>query len=146
MSSSAVLRAAGLKATLPRIKILEFLERSAERHLSAEDIYKSMLAENEEVGLATIYRVLTQFESARLVTRHHFEGDRSLFELGVSEGQDHHDHLVCDRCGAIQEFVDEVIEQAQRDVARRYGFRIVHHTLNIQGICADCQAQEEDRS
>jgi len=139
MSSSAALRKAGLKATLPRMKILEFLNKSDQRHLTAEDIYKAMLAENEEVGLATIYRVLTQFEAANLVIRHHFEGDRSLFELGASNGPNHHDHLVCDRCGAIQEFYDEVIERTQVEVAQRYGFRIVDHSLHIHGICADCR-------
>ncbi|MDF1817410.1 MAG: ferric iron uptake transcriptional regulator [Immundisolibacteraceae bacterium] len=143
MSSTTALRKAGLKATLPRIKILEFLEKTEERHLSAEDIYKAMLAENEEVGLATIYRVLTQFEAAGMVVRHHFEGDRSLFELGANNGANHHDHLVCERCGRIQEFFDEVIEDTQIKVAERFGFKIVDHSLHIQGICADCQ-QETD--
>ncbi|RLA13367.1 MAG: ferric iron uptake transcriptional regulator [Gammaproteobacteria bacterium] len=141
MSSSAALRKVGLKATLPRIKILEFLEKCDQRHLSAEDIYKAMLIENEEVGLATIYRVLTQFEAAGLVIRHHFEGDRSLFELGARNGPNHHDHLVCVRCGAIQEFYDEVIEQAQVEVAERFSFKIVAHSLHIHGICAACQEE-----
>ena len=143
MSSTTTLRKAGLKATLPRIKILEFLEKTEERHLSAEDIYKAMLAENEEVGLATIYRVLTQFEAAGMVVRHHFEGDRSLFELGTNNGVNHHDHLVCERCGSIQEFFDEVIESTQVKVAERFGFKILDHSLHIQGICAACQ-QETD--
>lgn len=141
MSSIETLRKAGLKATLPRIKILEFLQSSDERHLSAEDIYKAMLSDNEEVGLATIYRVVTQFEAAGLVIRHHFEGDRSLFELGASNGANHHDHLVCERCGAIQEFYDEVIERTQIEVAERFGFKIVDHSMHIQGVCAACQQQ-----
>ncbi len=139
MSTSAALRQVGLKATVPRMKILDFLHNSDERHLSAEDIYKAMLAENEEVGLATIYRVLTQFEAAGLVLRHHFEGDRSLFELDGGEGITHHDHLVCEQCGAIQEFYDEVIERTQIEVAERSGFKILSHSLHIQGICAACQ-------
>ena len=139
MSSSVALRKMGLKATLPRIKILEFLQNCDQRHLSAEDIYKAMLAENEEVGLATIYRVLTQFEAAGLVIRHHFEGDRSLFELGKSDGPNHHDHLVCVRCGTIQEFYNEVIERTQIEVAEQFDFKIVDHSLHIQGICGACQ-------
>ncbi|MEL0082437.1 MAG: ferric iron uptake transcriptional regulator [Gammaproteobacteria bacterium] len=139
MSSSAALRKMGLKATLPRIKIFEFLQNSDERHLSAEDIYKAMLIDNEEVGLATIYRVLTQFEAAGLVIRHHFEGDRSLFELGGGNDANHHDHLVCTRCGDIQEFRNDEIEQLQIEVARQFGFQITDHSLNIQGICANCQ-------
>ena len=144
MTTSESLRKAGLKATLPRIKIFEFLQRIEERHLSAENIYQAMLAEHEEVGLATIYRVLTQFEAAGLVIRHHFEGDRSLFELGTNKGASHHDHLVCVGCGKIQEFFDDVIEQAQIEVAKRFGYKIVDHNLHIHGYCTSCQEQEEN--
>ncbi|MBV1961366.1 MAG: ferric iron uptake transcriptional regulator [Immundisolibacteraceae bacterium] len=143
MTTSEALRKVGLKATLPRIKIFEFLQRIEERHLSAENIYQAMLADHEEVGLATIYRVLTQFEAAGLVIRHHFEGDRSLFELGTNKGANHHDHLVCIGCGTIQEFFDEVIEQTQIEVAKRFGYKIIDHNLHIQGLCGSCQEAAE---
>ena len=134
---SEELREAGLKATLPRVKILEIMERSSVRHLSAEDIYKALLEEGEDVGIATIYRVLTQFESAGLVTRHHFEGGISVFELDQGE---HHDHILCLKCGKVEEFVDEVIEQRQKDIAEKAGFSMTDHSLNIYGICKACQA------
>lgn len=130
------LREAGLKATLPRVKILEIMEQSSVRHLSAEDLYKALLEEGEDVGIATIYRVLTQFESAGLVTRHHFEGGISVFELNQGE---HHDHILCIKCGKVEEFVDEVIEQRQKDIAEKSGFSMTDHSLNIYGICKDCQ-------
>ena len=130
------LREAGLKATLPRVKILEIMERSSVRHLSAEDLYKALLEDGEDVGIATIYRVLTQFESAGLVTRHHFEGGISVFELNQGE---HHDHILCIKCGKVEEFVDDVIEQRQKDIAEKSGFSMTDHSLNIYGICKDCQ-------
>ncbi|WP_197722167.1 ferric iron uptake transcriptional regulator [Sulfuriflexus mobilis] len=130
------IKKAGLKVTLPRVKILEILENSELRHLSAEDVYKQLLEGGEEVGLATVYRVLTQFEGAGLVTRHHFEGGHSVFEL--EEGK-HHDHIVCVKCGKIEEFVDETIEQRQRDIAKKAGFEITDHCLYIYGICKDCK-------
>ena len=133
---SSDLREAGLKATLPRVKILEIMERSSIRHLSAEDLYKALLEEGEDVGIATIYRVLTQFESAGLVTRHHFEGGISVFELNQGE---HHDHILCIKCGKVEEFVDETIEQRQKDIAEKSGFTMTDHSLNIYGICRDCQ-------
>jgi len=133
---SSDLREAGLKATLPRVKILEIMERSSIRHLSAEDLYKALLEEGEDVGIATIYRVLTQFESAGLVTRHHFEGGISVFELNQGE---HHDHILCIKCGKVEEFVDEIIEQRQKDIAEKSGFTMTDHSLNIYGICKDCQ-------
>ena len=133
---SSDLREAGLKATLPRVKILEIMEQSSVRHLSAEDLYKALLEEGEDVGIATIYRVLTQFESAGLVTRHHFEGGISVFELNQGE---HHDHILCIKCGKVEEFVDEVIEQRQKDIAEKSGFSMTDHSLNIYGICNDCQ-------
>jgi Fur family ferric uptake transcriptional regulator len=137
---SEELREAGLKATVPRVKILEIMERSSVRHLSAEDIYKALLEEGEDVGIATIYRVLTQFESAGLVTRHHFEGGISVFELDQGE---HHDHILCLKCGKVEEFVDEVIEQRQKDIAEKAGFSMTDHSLNIYGICKDCQASSK---
>lgn len=133
------LRDAGLKATLPRVKILEILERSDVRHMSAEDIYKALLEEGEDVGIATIYRVLTQFESAGLIARHHFEGGISVFELNHGE---HHDHILCIKCGKVEEFVDEVIEQRQRDIARKAGFSMTDHSLNIYGVCEDCKNKQ----
>lgn len=133
------LRKAGLKVTLPRMKILEMLENSKNRHLSAEDVYKALLESGEDIGLATVYRVLTQFESAGLVQRHHFEGGQSVFEL--DEGG-HHDHLVCLGCGAIEEFFDRVIEEQQVKVAQDLGFRITDHSLILYGLCPACQEQE----
>lgn len=130
------IKKAGLKVTLPRVKILEIMENSSMRHLSAEDVYKQLLESGEEVGLATVYRVLTQFETAGLVTRHHFEGGHSVFEL---EQGKHHDHIVCVKCGKIEEFVDDVIEQRQRDIADKAGFEITDHCLYIYGICNTCQ-------
>jgi len=112
------LRKAGLKVTLPRMKILEILERSDQRHMSAEDVYRALMDAGEEIGLATVYRVLTQFEQAGLVTRHHFEGGHSVFELSTGG---HHDHIVCVRCGRVDEFVDETIEARQRAIARKVG-------------------------
>lgn len=130
------LKKAGLKATLPRIKILEMLEHSATRHMSAEDIYKALLEGGEDVGLATVYRVLTQFESAGLVTRQHFEGGHSVFEL--NEGK-HHDHILCVKCGKVEEFMDEVIEERQREIAKKTGYSMTDHSLYIYGICGACQ-------
>jgi Fur family ferric uptake transcriptional regulator len=138
------LRKVGLKVTLPRLKVLEILENSPQRHMSAEDVYKALLDQGEEIGLATVYRVLTQFEAAGLVSRHHFEGwqtgsGHSVFEMDSGE---HHDHLLCVRCGKIEEFVDETIEERQQELARKAGFRMTDHCLYIYGICADCQQAE----
>jgi len=129
------IRAAGLKVTLPRMKILDMLENSGKRHLSAEDMYKALLEEGEEIGLATVYRVLTQFEGAGLVNRHHFEGGNSVFELSQGE---HHDHILCVKCGRIDEFHDETIEERQRDIAKKAGYEMTDHSLYIYGICPDC--------
>ena len=131
------LKRAGLKVTLPRIKILEVLENSNQIHLSAEDIYKELLESEDEIGLATIYRVLTQFEAAGIVNRHHFETGQALFELNRGN---HHDHLICVKCGKIVEFVDEEIEKKQNQIAKKEGFRITDHALIIYGVCdnSDC--------
>ncbi len=126
------LKQAGLKVTLPRLKILEILEASKERHLSAEDIYKALLNTGEDIGLATVYRVLTQFETAGLVARHHFEGGHSVFEL---DDKAHHDHLVCVECGRVIEFVDETIEERQKKIAQRHDFEITDHSLILYGRC-----------
>jgi len=130
------LKKAGLKVTLPRLKILEILGKSKEHHLSAEDIYRVLSDSGEDVGLATVYRVLTQFEEAGLVIRHHFEGGQSVFEMDHGA---HHDHLVCVKCGHVEEFVDEVIEKRQEEIAKTAGFSITDHSLNIYGICAKCR-------
>jgi Fur family transcriptional regulator, ferric uptake regulator len=126
------LRDAGLKVTLPRLKILEMLERSATRHLSAEDIYRMLIDQGEDIGLATVYRVLTQFEAAGLVMRHHFEGGHAVFEM---QQPTHHDHIVCMRCGKVDEFVDEMIEKRQRDKARELGYKLEEHSLIMYGQC-----------
>ncbi|MBF1802001.1 ferric iron uptake transcriptional regulator [Alloalcanivorax profundimaris] len=120
------LRKAGLKVTLPRMKILQQLESSSERHLSAEDIYKSLMDAGEDVGLATVYRVLTQFEQAGIVLRHNFEGGSAVFELA---DEDHHDHMVCMETGEVIEFVDEEIEERQHRIAEEHGYEIVDHSL-----------------
>ncbi|MGA0934743.1 MAG: ferric iron uptake transcriptional regulator [Pseudohongiellaceae bacterium] len=130
------LRKAGLKVTLPRVKIMQILESAESRHMSAEDVYKALRDADEDVGLATVYRVLTQFETAGLVTRHHFEGGHSVFEMTP---EDHHDHIVCTKCGRVEEFFDEIIEKQQRAAADRFGFTISDHSLYIYGLCADCQ-------
>lgn len=130
------LKKAGLKITLPRRKILEILEKAKEHHLSAEDIHRILQDSDEEIGLATIYRVLTQFEEAGLVIRHHFEGGQSVFELDHGE---HHDHLVCVKCGRVEEFIDDLIEARQQEIAMQAGFNITDHSLNIFGICGTCQ-------
>ncbi len=135
-AESEELREAGLKITLPRIKILQILENSAVRHVSAEDIYKLLLENDEEIGLATIYRVLTQFEEAGLVARHHFEGGHSVFEIAQ---ESHHDHLVCVKCGRVEEFSDDGIEARQEAIAERLGFELTDHQLNMYGLCADCR-------
>ena len=133
---SSELRKAGLKVTLPRVKILDIMESSSSRHQSAEDVYKALLDMGEDIGLATVYRVLTQFEAAGLVTRHHFEGGHSVFEL--NEGS-HHDHILCVKCGKVDEFVDEMIEQRQKDIASRLGYEMTDHCLYMYGICSKCR-------
>lgn len=139
---SSEIKKAGLKVTLPRMRILEILEQSENGHMSAEEIYKTFLDAGEEIGLATVYRVLTQFEAAGLVIRHHFETGQAVFE--IDRGQ-HHDHLVCIKCGKVVEFMDEVIEQRQRDVARQHGFTLTDHNMILYGRCSDpaCARDEE---
>jgi Fur family ferric uptake transcriptional regulator len=134
---SSDLRKAGLKVTLPRMKILDILESSGARHQSAEDVYKVLLDMGEEIGLTTVYRVLTQFEAAGLVKRHHFEGGHSVFELDQG---DHHDHILCVKCGRVDEFVDETIEQHQKEIAARLGYELTDHCLYMYGICPRCKS------
>lgn len=135
-SENQELRDAGLKVTLPRVKILQILESSENKHMSAEDVYKALIEADEDVGLATVYRVLTQFEDAGLVMRHHFEGGHSVFEL---DSVDHHDHIVCNKCGKVEEFFDEVIENQQEQIAEKFGFKITDHSLYLYGLCPQCQ-------
>ena len=126
------LKEAGLKTTHPRIKILELLRNNAVRHVSAEDVYKVLLDSEDEIGLATVYRVLTDFENAGLVIRHNFEGGRSVFELN---DQPEHDHMVCTECGLVFEFLDEKINERQRKLASKAGFSIADHSLYVYGTC-----------
>jgi Fur family ferric uptake transcriptional regulator len=137
------LRKAGLKVTLPRMRILELLEESqaGNRHMSAEDVFRRLRDTGEDIGLATVYRVLTQFQDAGLVIKHNFDNDQAVFEL---ESGQHHDHMVCLRCGSVIEFSDELIEQRQREVAERHGFRLTHHALTMHGICSACAGLEQN--
>jgi Fur family transcriptional regulator, ferric uptake regulator len=137
MSHADDLKSSGLKATLPRLKILEVFQRSQQRHMTAEDVYKLLLAEHADIGLATVYRVLLQFEQAGLLSRSHFESGKSVFEL--NEGQ-HHDHLLCITCGRVEEFYDAQIEQRQRAVAEEKGFALQDHALALYAECTkpDC--------
>lgn len=137
MSNSENLKNIGLKATFPRLRILELFQKSDARHLTAEDVYRQLLAENMDVGLATVYRVLTQFEQAGLIQRHFFESGKAVFEL--NEGK-HHDHLVCLQCGKVEEFFDAEIERRQNKVAQERGFKVREHALYLYVDCLrpDC--------
>ena len=128
------IKRAGLKVTQPRLKILDLLSHSNYRHLSAEDIYRILLSHGEEIGLATVYRVLTQFEAAGLVNRHHFESGQAVFELATDE---HHDHMVCMKTGKVIEFCDDIIEQRQQELAKQHNFRITGHSLILYGEFLD---------
>src|SRR5512132_1010353 len=136
MTTSHDLKSAGLKATVPRLKIINLFETSHVRHLTAEDVYKMLLTEHSDIGLATVYRVLTQFEQAGLLVRHHFEGGKAVYEL--NEGK-HHDHLVCLQCGRVEEFYDSEIEKRQQRVARDRGFAIHDHQLYLYADCLNPQ-------
>lgn len=130
------LKNSGLKITVQRRKILEALENSINKHLSVEDLYNLLKSNNEEISLATIYRVLTQFEAAGIVTKHNFENNHAVFELSV---EDHHDHLICIKCGTIIEFVDSIIEDQQLKIAKQHDFIITEHSLSICGLCSRCK-------
>lgn len=130
------LKSSGLKATLPRLKILEIFQNSQRRHLSAEDIFRILVSDNSDIGLATVYRVLTQFEQAGLLRRGNFESGKAIYEL--NEG-DHHDHMVCMNCGKVQEFVDPEIEKRQYEITKKYNFLLKEHALAIYGLCSDCR-------
>lgn len=137
------LRKVGLKVTLPRVKILEILGTTQPRHMSAEDIYKHLLESHEDIGLATVYRVLTQFEAAGLVTRHHFEGATAVFEL--NEG-DHHDHIVCLDCGRVEEFMDTGIEERQHTIAAKLQFELKDHAMILYGRCKRVACSHRDKA
>ena len=141
MQQRQELRKAGLKITLPRLKILEILEGAKARHLSAEDIYKDLLQSGEDIGLATVYRVLTQFESAGLVTRHNFEGGHSVFEI---DDGDHHDHMVCVETGDVIEFVNDEIERLQHDIAAEFGYELLDHSLVLYVKQKDTDGSDDD--
>ena len=132
MNNADELKSSGLKATLPRIKILELFQQSAQRHMTAEDVYKVLLNEGSDIGLATVYRVLMQFEQAGLLSRNHFEAGKAVFEL--NEGQ-HHDHLVCVNCGRVEEFFDPEIERRQQQIANERGYKLQDHALSLYVIC-----------
>ena len=132
MPNTKNLRQAGLKTTQPRLKVLDVLETNPIHHMTAEDVYKRLLETEQEIGLATVYRILTQFETAGLVIRHNFEGGRALYEL---DNGAHHDHMVCVECGKVFEFVDRTIEQQQRNVATKAGFSMEDHSLSLYGVC-----------
>jgi len=144
MSTSQDLKTIGLKATLPRLKVLNLFETSPVRHLSAEDVYKTLMNEGMDVGLATVYRVLTQFEQAGLLVRHHFEGGRAVYELNQGG---HHDHLVCMQCGRVEEFYDAEIEKRQGRIARERGFTIREHSLYLYADCTktECPYRDKDK-
>lgn len=135
MSKASDLKDMGLKATAPRLKILNLFENSPQRHMSAEDVYRLLIAEDLDIGLATVYRVLTQFEQAGLLVRHHFESGKAIFELNQGH---HHDHLVCVKCGLVEEFFDEEIERRQDEIAAKHGFRVESHSMYLYGLCKNC--------
>lgn len=143
MSSPSDLKSIGLKATLPRLKILDLFEQSEKRHMTAEEVYRLLSDEGQDIGLATVYRVLTQFEQAGLLMRHHFDSDKAVFELNAG---DHHDHLVCLQCGKVEEFVDPEIEKRQHRIAKERGFAIHDHSLQIYADCIkeDCPNRKSD--
>ncbi|MET0333382.1 MAG: ferric iron uptake transcriptional regulator [Rhizobacter sp.] len=136
MSNAEDLKSSGLKATLPRIKILDVFQHSSQRHMTAEDVFKALLTDGADIGLATVYRVLMQFEQAGILSRNHFESGKAVFEL--NEGK-HHDHLVCIDCGKVEEFYDAEIEKRQSKIAEERGFLLQDHALSLYAICSNCQ-------
>jgi Fur family transcriptional regulator, ferric uptake regulator len=145
MTHADELKNSGLKATLPRIKVLEVFQKTSQRHLSAEDVYRLLLGEGAEVGLATVYRVLMQFEQAGILSRTHFETGKAVFEL--NEGK-HHDHLVCLDCGRVEEFYDAEIEKRQQRIAKERGFVLQDHALSMYGVCTkpNCEGRHQAHS
>jgi Fur family ferric uptake transcriptional regulator len=140
MTDQSELKSMGLKATYPRLKILDIFRKGEVRHMSAEDVYRALMGENVEIGLATVYRVLTQFEQAGLLTRSQFDSGKAVFEL--NEG-DHHDHLVCTNCGRVEEFFDPEIERRQYKIAKEHDFALTGHALALYGVCPQCTAKQK---
>lgn len=140
MDQNKELKKAGLKVTLPRIKILEILQNPNNQHISAEDVYKLLIDHGEEIGLATVYRVLNQFDDAGILNRHHFEGGKSVFEISHKE---HHDHLVCLKCGKVVEFEDDTIEKRQEVVAKANNMKLINHSLYLYGECKKENCQDD---
>ena len=134
MDQNKELKKAGLKVTLPRLKILQILQEPENQHISAEDVYKILIEQGEEIGLATVYRVLNQFDDAGILNRHHSEGGKSVFEISHKE---HHDHLVCLKCGKVIEFEDDIIEERQEMIAKKHNIKLTHHSLYLYGECTD---------
>lgn len=145
MSPLEDLKHTGLKATGPRLKILQVFQQATQRHLTAEDVYRVLLLEHSDIGLATVYRVLTQFEQAGILSRSHFESDKAIYEL--SDGS-HHDHLVCLDCGRVEEFFDDEIEKRQAAIAKAKGFQIADHALSLYASCTktDCEHRTRQRN
>ncbi|AXR06372.1 ferric iron uptake transcriptional regulator [Salinimonas sediminis] len=141
MDQNKELKKAGLKVTLPRLKILQILQEPKNQHISAEDVYKILIDHGEEIGLATVYRVLNQFDDAGILNRHHFEGGKSVFEISH---KDHHDHLVCLKCGKVIEFEDDMIERRQIEIAEENNMKLTHHSLYLYGECADGECDQLD--
>lgn len=145
MDNSLDLKSSGLKVTLPRLKILELFQNSVasgQRHMSADDVYRVLLSENMDIGLATVYRVLTQFEQAGLLVRRNFESGKALYELNEGEP---HDHLLCLNCGKVEEFTDPQIYQRQSEIAQQYGYTLHERAMSLYGLCADCQTKANKR-
>lgn len=142
MDQNKELKKAGLKVTLPRLKILEILQEPRNQHISAEDVYKLLIEQEEEIGLATVYRVLNQFDDAGILNRHHFEGGKSVFEISHKE---HHDHLVCLTCGKVVEFEDNVIEKRQEEIAKKHNMKLTNHSLYLYGECGDGNCENFDQ-
>lgn len=141
VTQAQALRSNGLKVTLPRLKVLQIFETSDKRHLTAEEVFKELLASESEIGLATVYRILMQFVEAGMLHKSTFDAGKAVFELNRGH---HHDHLVCVRCGKVEEFFDEAIEVRQQEIARQHGFRLMDHAMALYGICSDpaCQSAE----
>jgi len=143
MENQNELRSAGLKATFPRLKILDIFRRAEPRHQSAEDVYRTLVAEDVDIGLATVYRVLTQFEQAGILTRSQFDGTRAVFE--INDG-DHHDHLICTNCGKVVEFYEPNIEKRQHEIAKEHGYVLESHTMMLYGVCSECTKKSSERT
>lgn len=136
-----LLKKAGLKITEPRLTILTLMQNHKNEHFSAEDVYKILLEQGSEIGLATVYRVLNQFDEAHILIRHNFEGNKSVFELAPVE---HHDHIICEDCGKVFEFTDNIIEQRQREISEQYGIKLKAHSLYLYGKCSDINKCDEN--